>query len=249
VKPRGAYFAAVSSISIALVAVATLAIQVYIPATRGYFNIGEVMVYTIALLFGPRIGCIAGGLGSALADIISGYSFYAPVTLIAKGLEGYLVGRISRLRLNITRRFYRILSVILPITLTLVFWAISSQLYTGLAEVTLTYYAIEVEIPPALWIIVSIALLVILAVYLSKVDSENIARIIAIICGGSIMVSCYYLYEQVILGVYALAEVPVNIGQMLIGLSVSIPLSKALAKINLPTIIEDYGRHPSRLDS
>lgn len=248
-KPRRAYLAAASSVSITLVAVATLAIQVYIPATRGYFNIGEVMVYMVALLLGSRIGCIAGGLGSALADIISGYGFYAPATLIAKGLEGYLVGYISRLRLKITRRSYRILSVILPITLTLIFWAIFSQLYTGLAEVTLTYYAIEVEIPPALWIIVAIAILVILATYLSKADSENIASIIAIVCGGSMMVLCYYLYEQIVLGVYALAEVPINIGQMLVGLSVSLPLSKALAKINLPAIIEDYGRHPSRLDS
>jgi len=248
VKPRKIYFVAFSSISTALVAVATLTVQVSIPATRGYFNIGEVMVYTIALLFGSRIGGLAGGLGSALADIVSGYVFYAPATFIAKGLEGYMVGRISRFDLKISRRSYKILSVAIPLILTLIFWAISSQIYTGLAEITLLCYTIESEIPLALWILVSITLLILLTLYLSRLSYENIVKVIAIICGGSMMILCYYLYEQIVLGVYALAEIPVNIGQMLVGLLLSIPLSEALSRMNLP-VIEDYGRNPFRSKS
>lgn len=77
---------------IALVTVATLAIRVPIPATGGYVNIGDTMIMFIALLFGKRYGAICGGLGSALADVIGGYMQYALITLVVKGLEGFLVG-------------------------------------------------------------------------------------------------------------------------------------------------------------
>ena len=50
---------------------------------------------TIALVFGWRIGGIAGGVGSALADALGGYFIWAPWTLIIKGIEGILVGTIA----------------------------------------------------------------------------------------------------------------------------------------------------------
>ena len=77
---------------IALVTVATLAIRIPVPATNGYINIGDTMIMFIALLFGKRYGAICGGLGSALADVIGGYMQYALITLVVKGLEGFLVG-------------------------------------------------------------------------------------------------------------------------------------------------------------
>jgi len=79
----------------ALVAVSTMTFSVYVPATKGYFNLGEVMVYISAILFGARVGGIAGGLGSMIADILLGYPIFAPATLIIKGLEGTIVGFLS----------------------------------------------------------------------------------------------------------------------------------------------------------
>ena len=35
-------------------------------------------------------GAAAGGIGSALADIIGGFGLFAPITLVAKGAEGAL---------------------------------------------------------------------------------------------------------------------------------------------------------------
>ncbi len=75
--------------------VATMLIQIPIPATRGYLNFGEIMVFVSALLFGRFVGGIAGGVGSSLADIITGYAYYAPYTLIIKGVEGFLAGTIA----------------------------------------------------------------------------------------------------------------------------------------------------------
>ena len=84
---------AVGSIMAALVAVSTFYLQIPIPATNGYFNIGEVLIYVTAILFGPYIGAFAGGVGAAIADLATGtYAIYAPATLIGKGLEGLIIG-------------------------------------------------------------------------------------------------------------------------------------------------------------
>ena len=94
----------------ALVTVATMVIQVPTFATQGYINVGDTMIFVAAGLMGPRTGLIAGGLGSALADLLSGYAQWAPWTLIIKGLEGLLVGLIAH-------RAYRSKGVLSPIVI------------------------------------------------------------------------------------------------------------------------------------
>ncbi|UCC21342.1 MAG: ECF transporter S component [Promethearchaeota archaeon] len=73
----------------------TFWVQIPIPVTGGYINIGDVAVMFTALLFGPIVGGIAGGLGPMLADIFSPYIIYAPATLFIKGIEGFVIGLIS----------------------------------------------------------------------------------------------------------------------------------------------------------
>jgi uncharacterized membrane protein len=91
----------------ALICVLTMVIAVPIPATQGFINIGDAGVMITALLFGPIIGAIAGGVGSALADIFLGYTIYAPATLIIKGLEGFIVGIIANPKKNYSKLTYR----------------------------------------------------------------------------------------------------------------------------------------------
>jgi uncharacterized membrane protein len=86
---------AVAAVTAALVCVATFLIQIPNPATRGYINVGDAMIMASALTFGTTIGGFAGGIGSALSDIISGYGYFFPLTLLVKGIEGGLAGRIS----------------------------------------------------------------------------------------------------------------------------------------------------------
>jgi len=78
-----------------LVAATTMMVRLPIPATTGYFNIGDAMIFIAALLFGPVVGGLAGGVGSAISDMI-GYPLFVPYTLVIKGIEGWLVGRFSR---------------------------------------------------------------------------------------------------------------------------------------------------------
>jgi uncharacterized membrane protein len=85
---------AISAIMAALVCATTLLIQLPIPATQGFFNVGDAMVMVAALTFGPIVGFFAGGLGSSLADLIGGWYVWVPFTLVIKGLEGFIAGSI-----------------------------------------------------------------------------------------------------------------------------------------------------------
>jgi energy-coupling factor transport system substrate-specific component len=77
---------------IAVVAVLTSAVRVPIPATAGYIHLGDIGVFFTAFAFGPWIGGIVGGVGCAIADIVGGYANYAPLTLVAHGLQGLIAG-------------------------------------------------------------------------------------------------------------------------------------------------------------
>lgn len=78
----------------ALTTVATISGKIPIP--NGYFNLGEIMIYTAALTLGPVVGGVAGALGGAIADIFGGYMIpWAPITFVLKGLEGYIVGKLG----------------------------------------------------------------------------------------------------------------------------------------------------------
>jgi uncharacterized membrane protein len=82
-----------TAITAALVTVGTLIIRIPNPM-GGYFNVGDVMIFVCALTFDPIIGGLAGGVGSAIADII-GFPVFAIPTLIIKGLEGFLASLIT----------------------------------------------------------------------------------------------------------------------------------------------------------
>lgn len=81
-------------ILMAMTIVATMLIQIPTIATKGYVNVGDAVVLLAGLVLGRRGGFVVGGFGSALADILLGYTWYAPITLLVKGVEGYLAGSI-----------------------------------------------------------------------------------------------------------------------------------------------------------
>lgn len=68
----------------ALICVSTMLVQIPIPATGGYANLGDGVILICAFLLAPLPAVIAAGLGSALADILAGYVSFAPGTLVIK---------------------------------------------------------------------------------------------------------------------------------------------------------------------
>ena len=79
----------------ALTAVFTFMIRIPIARTGGYLNLGDVIIYFTAFTFGPVSALVAGGLGTAITDLISGYSQWAPISLLAHGLQGLVAGLIA----------------------------------------------------------------------------------------------------------------------------------------------------------
>ena len=67
----------------ALYTIMTLVIQVPSPM-QGYVNLGDCAVLLSAWVLGPLYGGAAAGVGSMLADLLSGYAHYAPGTFAIK---------------------------------------------------------------------------------------------------------------------------------------------------------------------
>lgn len=75
----------IAALMTALACVATMIIKIPSPL-KGYINLGDCIVLTAGWMLSPVYGLLAAGLGSALADIFSGYVLYAPATFVIKGL-------------------------------------------------------------------------------------------------------------------------------------------------------------------
>ena len=74
----------------ALTCVATMTLRVPTFGTNGYVNIGDTVVLLGAWLLGGLYGSLAGGIGAAMADLLSGYSHYVPGTLVIKFLSAMI---------------------------------------------------------------------------------------------------------------------------------------------------------------
>ena len=74
----------IAALMTALVCVATMIIKIPTPL-KGYLNLGDCIVLLAGWMLSPIYGFLVAGLGSALADLFSGYINYAPATFIIKG--------------------------------------------------------------------------------------------------------------------------------------------------------------------
>lgn len=226
---------AATAIFTALVAMATIAFSVYVPATYGFFNIGETMVYTSAIVMGPIVGGFAGGVGSALADIFLGYGSYAPGTLVIKGVEGFIVGYLARnLFLNYSKKKSVSLSIIISIISFLLISYIGMIYFSGTVEITILNNILITTIPEGFWValgIVTAGLIILGSHYLAN----RIGWLVfSTLIGGIVMIFGYFIYGAYVLNLginAALVEVPINMGQVLIGTIVAIPLSRSILNI------------------
>ncbi len=74
-----------SAVLCALICVVTLTVKIPLPF-KGYLNPGDAFILLTAWLISPWYSFFAAAVGSALADLISGYAVYAPATFFIKGL-------------------------------------------------------------------------------------------------------------------------------------------------------------------
>ncbi|WP_301109921.1 ECF transporter S component [Sporosarcina sp.] len=87
----------ITSMLASLVFVATLLLNIKLPiaANGGLIHLGTAMLFIVSILFGPKKGAIAGAVGMGLFDIFGGWALWAPITIITRGLQGYLIGKIA----------------------------------------------------------------------------------------------------------------------------------------------------------
>lgn len=94
---EGIQLLTITAISIALTYVFTAFINIRLPiaANGGLVHLGNVPLFICAILFGKKCGAAAGGIGMGLFDLLSGWTAWAPFTLVVVGLMGYAVGAIT----------------------------------------------------------------------------------------------------------------------------------------------------------
>ncbi|ARJ39001.1 ECF transporter S component [Sporosarcina sp. P21c] len=85
-----------TSMLASLVFVATLLLNIKLPlGNGGLIHLGTAMLFIVSILFGPKKGMIAGAVGMGLFDLVSGWALWAPITILTRGLQGYIVGKIA----------------------------------------------------------------------------------------------------------------------------------------------------------
>jgi len=234
---------AMAAVFAALVCIATIIFRIEVPATSGYFNIGETIIYITALLFGPLVGAFAGGVGSAIADMI-GYPVFAPGTLIVKGFEGAIVGFLNKKMFTKTSKFnWRIFTTVLGLIVGILLAITGSiyyhgdvNLYLGIPPPPPENPTLTVFVFPEIWYFLG-GIVAFLIVFIGfRIEPEFGRAVLSTIAGGLEMVAGYFLYEQLVLSnPAAIVEVLPNIGQMLIGLIVAIPIVKIVLR-SLPQL-------------
>ena len=224
----------VTALMTALVAILTAAFQIYVPFTYGYFNFGEVGVYITAILFGPIVGAVAGGVGSMLADIMTGFLHYALATLVIKGAEGFLVGYLSwAFRDRFSSKMLRYLGLVLGFGLATCLIVIGVLRFSGEIQWSggsevVPWWLIPFFLPSWVWIVFGIVFGA-MTVYITYHYQPKAAwNATAMLLGGSIMITGYFLYQLLIFQYAAFAELPFNFMQAIIGIMIALPITERL---------------------
>ncbi|MGD8505974.1 MAG: ECF transporter S component [Candidatus Bathyarchaeota archaeon] len=237
----------VTAVFTALVFVATVIFSIYVPHTEGFFNIGETMVFTTALLFGPLVGAFAGGVGSMLADLFLGYSHYAPATLIVKACEGAVVGVLTKKRPRFSSKLqWKVFTVIFGLIVGILLGTIGSLYYSGLVELSIGIPppenpTLSLVVPTEFWYSLGVLVILLISLIGFVFEPEFGWFVLSVFIGGSLMVIGYFLYQYFLLEflfgiqVVAIAEIPINIGQMIVGLIVALPIVRTIWR-SLPSL-------------
>jgi uncharacterized membrane protein len=229
---------------------ATVILAVEVPATGGYFNLGEAAIYSIAFIAStPLVAGVAAGLGPAIADIVLGYGYFAPGTLIIKFAEGYVVAYLAgRLRRGELPGWAKVGGPLLALAIAAVlvagmalkglgggFGAAATLTKASLLGVEVPLPSISLQLPGAVWLVIAAA---VAALGLIPLVARTRPYIVAPAVGGVIMVTGYFLYEFFITNPLVLGrdpfgaffEIPVNVGQVAAGIVLSYPVVRFLER-------------------
>ena len=123
---------ALTGLFAALGCIATMVLQVPSP-TGGYMNLGDAVVLLGAWLLGPVFGAVAGGIGPAMADLLSGYAVYVPGTLVIKAVMALTAALLYR---TLGKKWLLLCAIAAEVPMVLGYWlydALLTALSSGAA--------------------------------------------------------------------------------------------------------------------
>ena len=125
----------IAALMAALACVATMLIKIPSPL-KGYLNLGDCIVLVTGWILSPANGFLAAGLGSAMADLFSGYMTYVPATFLIKGIMALAAGFVFRILSKKGDHFKsRIISgVVAEVLMVIGYYVFESFLYGGISS-------------------------------------------------------------------------------------------------------------------
>ena len=122
----------INALAIALVCLSTMFLQFPIPL--GYAHLGNCFILISGVFFGPVTGLLAGGIGSALSDLLTGYAQWIIPTLIIKGIMGFVIGYIAN-RTGLTVNMFKIRTAAASIVGIIGGSILYGSIYTGATQI------------------------------------------------------------------------------------------------------------------
>lgn len=101
--------------------------RIPLPGGLGYAHLGDAFILLCACLIRKRYSLTAAALGGAMADIATGYLYYAPFTLVAKACVAMCVSAKHEKCLTLSNALTSLISV--PVTV--VVYYIADSVLTG----------------------------------------------------------------------------------------------------------------------
>ncbi|WP_252187500.1 ECF transporter S component [Anaeromonas gelatinilytica] len=230
----------IKGLLIALVVVATIVIPIPVPFTEGYIHAGDSIIFISGILFGWRFGLVAGGIGSAMADLILGYNHWILPTLIIKGIMGAIIGFLTN---DINKEEYSKYRNIIIVSMSIIWvsvvsilrYVINGFLTNIVSNSDSIFYLNELELDNTnefiqliqnvnkyLGISMIILPFIILIFYFFKKKNiffESFNKIIGIFISGLWMVIGYYVAGGILKGnmIIPIFSIPANILQFAVG--------------------------------
>lgn len=124
------YELSIAALFIALTYIFTAFINIRLPITAqgGLIHLGNIPLFIGAMIFGKRVGFLAGAFGMALFDLLSGWVLWAPYTFVIVGLMGFVVGLICEKR---SEYHFKIIALIAALVIKVVGYYLAESLIYG----------------------------------------------------------------------------------------------------------------------
>lgn len=91
-KHEQVYQLSLAGLLTGLILTSTMMFRIPMPFTNGYVHLGDTMIFLAVIVLGKKYGCLAAGVGSALADLLAGYTHYVPWTFVIKAVMALMIG-------------------------------------------------------------------------------------------------------------------------------------------------------------